>query len=100
ARRRHETAQGSLTHRYELFRAGRMDRDRIVEVRFARAHRDRDGKALSHLVRAWADHMTADDALLFAHDDELHRGLRLRLREGIEHGHEFGGIAANFIIRE
>ena len=53
-------------HRHELFGARRMNRDRVVEVALARAHRHGDREALDHLVGAEADHVAADDALVGA----------------------------------
>ena len=53
-----------------------MYRDAAVEVLLRRAHLDGDAEALHDLVRAQADDVDADDALLGARADHLvHRRL-------------------------
>ena len=71
-------------HRHELLAACRVDRDRVVEVLLRRAHLDRDGEALRHLVRAVADDVDADDLLQRPLADELARALDLVLLIGQE----------------
>mmetsp|Transcript_23942 Transcript_23942/g.78249 ORF Transcript_23942/g.78249 Transcript_23942/m.78249 type:complete len:473 (+) Transcript_23942:198-1616(+) len=60
-------------HRHKLLRGRRVDGAGVVKVRLGGAHLDGHGKALQHLVRRDADHVEADDALLLAGADELHR---------------------------
>ena len=55
-----------LTHRHQLFRAGRVNRDRVVEVALGRAHADGHRESLQHFVGAGADDMAADDFLFGA----------------------------------
>src|SRR5262249_39485778 len=75
-----------------LFRARRMDGDRVVEVALGRAHADRDRESLQHLVRAVADDVAADDLLLAAGRHELHGAAHLALREGVEERGELGTV--------
>jgi shikimate dehydrogenase len=89
------TAWSRSPHGHELFRARRVNRDRIVEVPLARPERHRDGESLRHLVGAGADDMTADDPLVGAGDDELHRGPRLFLGDRIEHADEARGVRSD-----
>ena len=58
------------------FPRSRMNSNRIVQILLRRAHLDGDAEALHDLVRAQADDVDADDALLGARADHLvHRRL-------------------------
>ncbi|NBU26368.1 MAG: DUF2333 family protein [Gammaproteobacteria bacterium] len=89
--RRHrcpEARAAGSAHRHELFGAGRVDGDRVVEVALGRAHLHRHREPLQHLVGAGADHVAAHDALLRPDRHQLHGGARLARRERVVHRHE------------
>src|SRR5688572_9786021 len=68
-----ETVLGCfVSHRDELFGAGRMDADGRVELRLGRAELHRDGDALDDLAGVGADHVRADHALGGSSHHELH----------------------------
>ena len=50
-----------------------MNRDRIVEISFRRTHAYRDCETLHHLIGAFADHMTTDNALILSDSYQFHR---------------------------
>ena len=90
-----------LSHGNQLFRAGWVNRHRVIEVLLAGAHAYRNGKALQHFIRTRAEYMTANDFLSNANGDEFHRSMNTAFAESVLHRSEarlvdLDGIAMKF----
>src|ERR1039458_10143879 len=60
-----------------------MDSNRCVELGLGRAALQRNGEALDYLARVSTHHVTADDTISLAIDDQLHEGKLVAAAEGM-----------------
>src|SRR5688500_12644659 len=79
--RRLPGAAGLRAEGHELFRRGRVDADRRVEILLGGAHLQRDGEALHDFAGVGADHVKAHHFLARLVDDELHHRLLVATRK-------------------
>jgi hypothetical protein len=69
-----------------------MNGDGVVEIALGRAHADGDGKALQHLVHAFADQVATDDFFFRPDADQFHQRIGWAGGEGVVHRPESGLI--------
>jgi hypothetical protein len=67
-----------FSHRHKLFRCRRMNADCRIENRLSGAGAQGYGEALHNFGGIGADHMHADDLIVIASDNQLHKAFMVK----------------------